>query len=124
MYSVTLANGLVLEFVDHSNRYFGDYWRVRIEARCRVPLSAAFSDPADPELAQARALLGDEVAYTRSLERMGVPSAEVDAAIRSLIDSFLSSTFAYLGDLSFAARFVRQKLAECRKGFRPFLCPR
>jgi len=44
-----LANGVRVEFVDGSNRYFGDYHRLRIEVHCRVALTEQlFADATDP----------------------------------------------------------------------------
>lgn len=121
--SETLPNGLVVEFFDDSNRYFGDYWRVRLEARCRVPVQAALA-PESPDLPQALALLGEEALFVRPLEKMGVAGEEVEGVRTALAESFLASAASYLGSPAFPPRFVRQQLAERKKGRRPFLVPR
>jgi hypothetical protein len=119
----TLPNGLILEFFDKSNRYFGDYWRVALEARCRVPVFLALP-PGTPESDQARTLLGDAVVFTRPLEKMGVPSAEVEEVRSALVGNFLATVGIYMGTPDFPPRFVRQRLAEGKKGRRPFLVSR
>lgn len=116
-----LENGLVLEFFDHSNRYFGDYHKVRVEVRSRLPLRIElFQDQADPAaaLARAAALLGDAPLEVRQLERMGVPGAEVDRVRAALIDDFLRTGSVYLQRPDYPQRLLRQKLATTRQ--RPF----
>ncbi|AMV72074.1 hypothetical protein JCM30471_05740 [Desulfuromonas carbonis] len=117
-----LENGLVLEFFDHSNRYFGDYHKVRVEVHSRLPLRIdLFQDEADPAaaLAQTAALLGDAPLEVRQLERMGVPGAEVERVRTALIDDFLRTGSIYLARPDYPQRLLRQKLAVARP--RPFL---
>ncbi len=122
-HTVKLPNALIVEFRDQSNRYFGDYWRVTVEVCCRIPVVAAFADD-DPERERARALLGDEVVYRRTLEKMGVAGDEVEAVRSALVESFLGSTSSYFSDPSFAPRFVRRQLADRKGRARPFLVAR
>jgi hypothetical protein len=122
-HTFTLPNGLIVEFYDLSNRYFGDYWRVSIEARCRIPLDTAFAQT-DPELPRARTILGEEILYRRTLERMGVPGEEVSGVCRALADSFIESATPYLSDPSFVGRFVRSQLADRKGRTRPYLLPK
>lgn len=120
--SVRLENGLNIEFSDRSNRYFGDYHRVCVEVRCRVPLNPeCFAGSADPaaELQAARAVLGNEVVFVRRLEKMGVAGEEVERSRAALIDSFIRSSFPYLDTPSFARRFVAVELERRRQGRRP-----
>lgn len=118
-----LPNGLTLDFVDGSNRYFGDYWRVALEVRCRIPLCHALP-PDDPDIDQARALLGETLLFTRSLEKMGVAGEEVTSVRTAMVEHFLSSAGAYMATPVFPGSFVRQQLAEKRRGRRPFLVSR
>lgn len=117
-----LDNGLIVEFFDRSNRYFGDYHRVCIEVRCRVPLAGEyFAGAADPalELKSAVALLGHEVVFSRLLEKMGVSGAEVEAARQGLIDHFIRGPLSYMGGSGFPRRFVAAELENRRLGRRP-----
>jgi hypothetical protein len=112
-----LKNGLVLEFHDLSNRYFGDYYRVLIEARCRIPVSPSlFSSAA--ELEGALAALGGEVLFTHSLEKMGVPGDEAERTRHLLIDGYLRSAVSYLESPRFPVRVVALELEKRRKGGR------
>jgi len=122
-----LANGLVLEFFDHSNRYFGDYHKVRVEVQCRLPLRIElFQDQLDPAaaLAQAAARFGDAPLDVRQLERMGVPGAEVDRVRAALIDDFLRTGGVYLQRPDYPQRLLRQKLAAAPRRIHPIRGPR
>jgi hypothetical protein len=120
--SVWLDNGLIIEFFDRSNRYFGDYHRVFVEARCRVALHLdCFAGSADPaaELQSARAVLGNEVVFVRKLEKMGVAGEAVERTREALIDSFIRSSLPYLSTLAFPGRFIAVELERRRHGRRP-----
>jgi len=121
----TLNNGLQLEFFDQSNRYFGDYHRVKIVVRCQIALRpewlAASPGPLDSD--QLRAQLGDCVTFERSLEQMGVASAQLETVKNSLIDGFLKATAGYLGSEGFPGRFIFQQWqtrSQRPQRFRPF----
>lgn len=117
-----LDNGLAVEFFDRSNRYFGDYHRVCVEVRCRIPIiSDCFAAAADPaaEWQVARNLLGDDVVFSRVLEKMGVAGAAVEAARQSLIENFIRGSLSYMGGADFPCRFVAAELVSRRRGRRP-----
>lgn len=120
--SVRLDNGLTVEFFDRSNRYFGDYHRVYVEARCRVALHldnfAGSTDPA-AALQAARAVLGSEVVFVRRLEKMGVAGEAVERTREALMDSFIRSSLPYLSVPAFPGRFIAVELERRRHGRRP-----
>ncbi|BCR04821.1 hypothetical protein DESUT3_18900 [Desulfuromonas versatilis] len=121
--SERLDNGLLVEFRDVSNRYFGDYHRVRVEVICRLALGEGlFAGSADPaaDCEQARKLLGPEIVFARSLEKMGVAGAAVEQTREELIQGFVESTFAYLGKPDFVSRLLARELSEARKARGPF----
>jgi hypothetical protein len=118
-----LSNGLTVEFHDRSNRYYGDFHRVRIEVRCSIPLTPAVITPSeDPEaeLRRVRDILGEEVVFTRFIERMGVAGDALEQTKRHLIDSFTRSAFAYLENPAFPSRLVARELERRKKVRRPF----
>jgi len=110
--TIELDNGLCLELRDQSNRYFGDYHRIKIEVSCDIPLRGEFfgGNPDDPQLQTARRLYGDSLRFERSLERMGVAGAEVENVREELVESFLKSSAAYLEHPEFVARYVQRQL--------------
>lgn len=83
---VTLKNGLVIQFIDQSNRYFGDFHRVFIQVTISLP----------EQLAASAGLSTDRASLVRSLEKMAVPGKLIDAERESLIDAFLETSTAYL----------------------------
>jgi len=111
---VPLSNGLELELHDHSNRYFGDYHRIRIEIRCTIPLAPRFfaGDAQHPDLLRAQSLFGDALTFTRALERMGVAGDDVEKVREALVHDFLESTARYLEHPEFVRRYVAGQLRE------------
>jgi len=93
-----LDNGLQIVFVDESNRYFGDYHRICIIATVLCTLSELAVESSDDEIFLSKAIekLGAELRVVKRFERMGVPSADVDAVRNSMIDDFLKSASPYL----------------------------
>jgi len=120
--SVRLENGLIVEFFDRSNRYFGNFHRLCIEACCRVSLTPeSFAGSADPaaELHAAKAVLGAEVVFSRMLEKMGVAGEAVESTREALIDSFVRSSFPYLDTPTFPQKFIAGELVRRRQGRQP-----
>lgn len=116
-------NGVHLEFVEDSNRYFGDYYRLCIEVRCRVAIAAAlFPEVIDPdgEACRIRGLLGEELIWTRHLERMGVATAELPVVRAELLDSFATSAYPYLRSPEFPHRLLAGELEKRKQARRPF----
>lgn len=121
-----MANGLKIEFKDCSNRYYGDYHRVRIEVDCSVPLTPAVLAQvaeSESERENIRKVLGKNYVYTRVLEQMGVPGDALEEAKRNLIDSFAGSTFSYMAQPSFPLRLIAREMERRRKVHRPFQDP-
>ncbi|PLY12320.1 MAG: hypothetical protein C0624_01065 [Desulfuromonas sp.] len=112
--TIELSNGLQLELRDQSNRYFGDYHRIRIEVSCDIPLRSEFFGNRDdhPQLLQARRLYGDSLRFERSLERMGVAGADVERVREELVENFLNSSATYLEHAEFIARYVSRQLQK------------
>lgn len=75
-----LNNGILVEFFDLSNRYFGDYHRVCVEIRMQVP----------------RADGGQPLCRKHALERMGVAGAEVETVRDRLAEDYWQHAGPYL----------------------------
>ncbi|HAD04232.1 MAG: hypothetical protein A2005_11760 [Desulfuromonadales bacterium GWC2_61_20] len=111
--SATLANGLCLEFYDFSNRYFGDYHRVCIEVRTSLPLDAPVLTAFDPALlTKARALFGVTLTVTRTVERMGVAGAQVEAVKTEIIAGLLHEAHNYLSRPDYPGRLLTAELGR------------
>ncbi|MEJ2199700.1 MAG: hypothetical protein P8X63_01600 [Desulfuromonadaceae bacterium] len=121
--SECLHNGAQVDFVDQSNRYFGDYHRVKIEIRCRLTIRPELFGTAEDPRAEAdrvRRLLGAEVLWCRQLERMGVAGADLDRVRHEMIESFVKSSFSYLQHSHFPARLISRELAQRSSKIRSF----
>ncbi|RNC68750.1 MAG: hypothetical protein ED859_09520 [Desulfuromonadales bacterium] len=111
---IPLANGLTIRFRDLTRQYFGDFYLVKIEITCEVPLSIdLFSNATDLE--DARRLVGDSAIYYRTAEKMGVPSTAIGTVVERLIGTFSSHSLPYFASPGFPSRFVRAELAKMRR---------
>lgn len=107
----TLANGLHLRFFDQSNRYFGDYHRVRIVVAIELALDNKLLD--DQELLSAgKKRFGATVTTSKVLERMGVPGARVAALRAELVASYQLEAQSYLSRPEVPLRLLRAELAN------------
>ncbi|MEA3544079.1 MAG: hypothetical protein U9R69_02540 [Thermodesulfobacteriota bacterium] len=113
-----LGNGIVIEFFDHGNRYFGDYHRVKIDAVAMIPFH--ISSLAE-ELQPFAATYSGSVRYEKSMEQMGVATNQLQSVTESLIDNFIMAVAVYLESEGFAERLLRNKKRE--KAARPCFSP-
>lgn len=92
---------------DHSRVYFGDYFRVSLEVRCEIPM------PMKPENSVGENCKPPDVAlYSRFLERMAVPSAEVEDVRLALIAEFRRNSLPYLAIPDFPAKLIARYRAQ------------
>lgn len=109
-----LENDLIVRFFDHTRHYYGDYYLVKIEIVCEVPLhDDFFDDQADME--EARRLVGDPAVYRREVEQMGVPSTAIATVMERLMGNFISHSLTYFSSSAFPRRFIRAELERARK---------
>ncbi|MDO9079688.1 MAG: hypothetical protein Q7U44_02740 [Desulfuromonadales bacterium] len=106
-----LTNGLYLRFFDQSNRYFGDYHRLRIVVEIELNLGNELLT--DPELlAAAKKRFGASLTTNKVLERMGVPGSRVDALRAELVASYQTEVQSYLSRPEVPLRLLRAELAN------------
>jgi hypothetical protein len=111
---IRLANGLTVLFHDQSRRYFGDYHQAKVEITCRFPvLEEYFSGK--KEMKDAVKTLGDSVIFRRSVEQMGVSSADLLNALESIMDNFCNHTLHYMSSPTFPRKMVQLELAKARR---------
>lgn len=99
---VVLQNGLVISFVDKSNRYFGDFHRICITAVVTLP--EALELPAGFPKERAR--------LEKKLEKMGVPSEDVESERKALVEAFLQTSRAYFEKADFPQQLLRKLIQE------------
>ena len=108
-----LDNGLKISFRDESNRYFGDYHRVCVVAT----ISYTLAQLADDDLRlRAIAVYGEQIKLEKRLERMGVPSAEVEQVRNAQIDDFMRQATIYMSRPDYPRRLVAAELNKQRSG--------
>jgi hypothetical protein len=109
-----LAGGVTAVIRDASRHYFGGYYHVRLQVTAEVPLCADwFETPLEYD--NALGCLGRSVRFSRVLEKMAVPQAEIAAVRTALLDSFEANLLSYLSRPDFPRCFVRGEYAKARK---------
>jgi len=108
-----LDNGLEISFSDESNRYFGDYHRICLV----VTISYILDQLADDDLRlRAIAVYGEQIKLEKRIERMGVPSAEVEQVRNALIDDFMRQATIYMSRPDYPRLLVTAELSKQRSG--------
>jgi hypothetical protein len=102
---INLLGNHSVRIYDHSKVYFGDYFRVRLEVRCEIQLPLKPEQPGD-DACQPPCV----AVYSRFLERMAVPSADVEDVRLALIAEFSSNSLPYLAAPDFPAKFIASTL--------------
>lgn len=104
---IILSGNIIVRFFDHSSIYYGDYHHVRLQARCEFELpdcqKARSVAPSSAETSQ------DPAVYTRTLERMAVPSSFVEDVKGALIEDFIKNTLPYLSSPDFPVKLISRK---------------
>jgi hypothetical protein len=118
-----LPNGLTVSFHDLTRRYFGDFYLVKLEIVCNVPVISAYFQT-EEEYSLARSLLGDEVVYRRSVEQMGVPSTEIERVRERLMADFEKHSLPYFSAATFPRKLVVAELGKMQKKMNRLHFPR
>lgn len=108
---ISLENGLSIFIYDHTFRYYGDFYHVKMEIVCQVPLRQEFFAN-EGEHARARKILGESAVYRRFVEQMGVPSTGIERARELLTRNFTDHSLPYFSSANFPRKFV---LSQYRK---------
>lgn len=111
---MVLDNGVEIVISDLSRNYFGDYHLVRLEIVCRTASGDRVS------VGDVRPSAGVQKAeFRKVVERMGVPSGEVESVRAALVQSFLDHSLVYMNAPDFPAKlsasvFLKPKMAKPR----------
>ena len=106
--TITLENGLLLNFYNRSNRYFGDFHRVLIVVEGSIDLELFLTD----EMKQRVENLPGSILYRRQLERMGVTSDRLEETGFELIESFFAASKSYLERPDIFEKLLKKRLLE------------
>lgn len=102
-----LDNGVTVAFVDQSNRYFGDYHRIRVEVRLTMPPPSGRPSPQLPASACRQ--------RTVYLERMGVAGADVETVRNRLAEDYWQHAGRYLAHADYPARLAAAETPVSRR---------
>lgn len=108
--TLKLSNGLTVSIYDRTKIYFGDYHHVKIVIYCSFDTAAAAMALSCPDEIDLRS-----VSYSRTLEKMGVPSVDVDTVIKSLLHDFHLNSLPYISSQEFPKKLINTELIR-RKG--------
>lgn len=118
---IELPNGLVVSIYDTTRRYYEDYHLVRLEMVCETAvLREYFDSPAD--FSEAVGLLGESAVFCKTIEKMGVPYAEIGQARERLVEAIVNNCSAYFSRESFPRKLVLTELAKARDKSRRLPC--
>jgi hypothetical protein len=110
---ISLANGLILIVRDLSRIYYGDFHHVKLEICCEIPTILKFQQESvcsvNPDLPF------HFVSYRRNLEKMGVPSDEVEQVKIKLLRDFEVNAIPYLLTPEFSCKLIDFELLRARK---------
>ncbi len=109
-----LPNGLTVSYYDQSRCYFGDYYLVKLEIVCDVPVVQEYFTEED-DFREAKALLGEKSRYHRNVEQMGVPSTEIERVRNRLVADFEEHSLPYFAAPEFPRKLVNAELKKMKK---------
>jgi len=102
-----VGDGILVKFFDQSNRYYGDFYRVKISIVATIPFDP---DSLPDDLRKVATMSDSFICYEKNLEQMGVPTANVTIVTNALIDNFLESVSHYFKKETFVAGLLRQQM--------------
>ncbi len=109
-----LDNGLTVQVYDLTRRYYGDFYLVKLEIRCLVPLCREHFESVEA-FTEAVTNLGETALFRRTIEKMGVPAGEVGESIDGLMINFEKNSLAYLSSSSFPQKLVMSLLNKTKR---------
>jgi len=115
IHTLTLANGLQVNIYDLTKVYFGDYHQVRVKIVCSLDKDAVDWQQHCPEPVDLRS-----ISYSRILEKMGVPSVEIDGVIKSLLRDFERNSLPYIAAADFPGKLIKNEFSTKKTSVRKY----
>lgn len=109
-----LENGLEVRLYDRTRNYYGDFYHVLLDVVCEIEIARL---KAETELSAdlLSVLGGGKFSYRRTLDKMGVPSGDVEAVRTHLMENFVRHSLPYFSTPLFVERFARAEADKRRK---------
>ncbi|HKZ17635.1 MAG TPA: hypothetical protein VJ161_09270 [Geobacteraceae bacterium] len=111
---IPLENGLTVLILDHTRRYYGDFYIVKLEILCEAPVREEYFTGMD-DFTVARKILGERTVYRRFVEHMGVPSTGIEHAREQLIRNFADHSLPYFSVASFPQKLVLSHYTKAKQ---------
>lgn len=115
LHTLKLANGLTVSIYDQTNVYFGDYHHIRINVVCSCAATADDLSSSSPVMIEQRSII-----YTRSLEKMGVPSEDVERVTKALLNDFHQNALPYISSEEFPKKIIKNELSKIKHSVRKY----
>ncbi len=109
--SYPLTNGLLVEILDDTRRYYADFHNVKITIRVKVPVReewlAPFRD--GPHYAATVKRLLPGVTYVRKIVKAGIEGKRLAAVKEQVVDSFEKNALPYFERDDFPERYALER---------------
>jgi len=116
IHTQTLSNGLKVSLYNLTRVYFGDYHHVRVKIICSLD-----SDAVDWQQYCTEDVDPRSISYSRIIEKMGVPSAEVDSVTKCLLSDFDCNSLPYIASTEFLKKLIKNELSCKKSSVRKYL---
>jgi len=115
LHTLNLSNGLLISIYDQTKVYFGDYHHVRVKIICTLDSAAFACKQFCPENVDLRSM-----SYTRTLEKMGVPSEDIESVKKTLLDDFDRNSLPYISSADFPKKMITNELRSQKSPVRKY----
>ena len=116
---ISHPGGVTINIHDLTRIYYGDFFLVKLEIECKIPTfeSAPTAAPVTPAAEMPR----NYSTYSRYLEKMGVPSTEVEAVKLALVTDFETNSLPYILSAAFPAKLFASRQQKVQKPVKTYL---
>jgi len=109
--SYTLNNGLLVNVINKTSRYFGEYFTVFLELISEIPVKREYFST-DVDFMDACSLLGEKQLYVRQIKKHGVYEKDINAIIEEALKYFEEHSLPYLNHEQFLRKFIIKRFKE------------
>jgi hypothetical protein len=114
-----LPGGGIVSINDLTRIYFGDFYLVKLEIKCEIPeTESAMTSGA------AKVFAGESseyLTYKRYVQKMGVPSADVETVKLALVNDFETNSLPYILSAVFPAKLHAFKQMTLQKPVKTYM---
>ena len=115
LHTLNLSNGLTVSIYDYTKVYFGDYHHVRLRIVCCLDSAVNWKQSCSEEIDFR------SINYTRTVDKMGVPSEDLESVIKTLLNDFDNNSLPYISSADFPKKMIKHELSCKRSPVRKYL---